>query len=105
MFGSAFLGGHASMLGVGGGLNLSLTNQAYNLLHLAFREINVKALRAGLNSSLGHMWPLGLSLPTSVISKEVLTGIYLIRQHPIPAVAPVDEEGSDGEPDQEAVQR
>ncbi|XP_060902083.1 serine/threonine-protein kinase SIK3 homolog isoform X3 [Labrus mixtus] len=25
--------------------------------------------------------------------------------HPIPAVAPVDEEGSDGEPDQEAVQR
>uniref|UniRef100_A0A8C7N0H1 non-specific serine/threonine protein kinase n=1 Tax=Oncorhynchus kisutch TaxID=8019 RepID=A0A8C7N0H1_ONCKI len=26
-------------------------------------------------------------------------------RHPIPAVAPVDEEGSDGEPDQEAVQR
>uniref|UniRef100_A0A8C9T7I2 non-specific serine/threonine protein kinase n=1 Tax=Scleropages formosus TaxID=113540 RepID=A0A8C9T7I2_SCLFO len=26
-------------------------------------------------------------------------------KHPIPAVAPVDEEGSDGEPDQEAVQR
>ena len=28
-----------------------------------------------------------------------------LSQHPIPAVAPVDEEGSDGEPDQEAVQR
>lgn len=36
-----------------------------------------------------------------IVDQETLCLI----QHPIPAVAPVDEEGSDGEPDQEAVQR
>ena len=37
--------GRVSMLG--GGLNLFLTNQAENLLNLAFGEMIVKALRAG----------------------------------------------------------
>lgn len=40
-----------------------------------------------------------------IITQEVLTDTHHLPQHPIPAVAPVDEEGSDGEPDQEAVQR
>lgn len=38
---------------------------------------------------------------TGVLTRES----FALSQHPIPAVAPVDEEGSDGEPDQEAVQR
>lgn len=31
--------------------------------------------------------------------------MYFFSQHAVPVVTPVDEEGSDGEPDQEAVQR
>ena len=46
-----------------GCVNGFLTNQADNLLHLAFGEIIAKALWAMTNSSLGHVWPLGLSLP------------------------------------------
>ena len=64
MFGSTFLKEHAGKLGEGLGL-VFLTYQADNLLYLAFGEIIVKALRAGLYGSSGHMWPLGLSLPTS----------------------------------------
>lgn len=45
-------------------------NQADNLLNLAFAEINVKALRAGLKSASGHLWPAGLSLRTSVIETK-----------------------------------
>lgn len=51
----------------GGGLKLFLINRAdpLNPLHLAFGEIIVSALRAGLQSSGGHMWTPGpLSLPT-----------------------------------------
>ena len=58
------------MLG-GGGLNLFLTNQVDNPLHLAFGEIIVKALRAGLNSSTSNMWPPGLSLPTSSVEPKL----------------------------------
>ena len=47
-----------------GGLNLFLTNLAYNPHHLASGEMTVKALRARLNSSPGHTWPTGRSLPT-----------------------------------------
>lgn len=47
------------------GLNLFRTNQVDDLLNLAFGEIIVTPLRAGLNSSSSHMWPSGLSLPTS----------------------------------------
>lgn len=58
------LKGNVSMLGEEG-LNLLLANQADNLLDLAFGGIILKALRAGLNSSWGHTWPSGLSLPNS----------------------------------------
>uniref|UniRef100_H3CEP2 Ecm29 proteasome adaptor and scaffold n=1 Tax=Tetraodon nigroviridis TaxID=99883 RepID=H3CEP2_TETNG len=40
-------------------------NQAGNLLDLTFGKTVVEALRARLNSSSGHMWPPGLSLPRS----------------------------------------
>ena len=36
------------------------SNQVGNLLKLAFPEIVVKALQAGLNRLSGHMWPPGL---------------------------------------------
>lgn len=34
---------------------------------LVFGEMIVKGLCAGLNSSFGHVWPLGLGLSTSAI--------------------------------------
>lgn len=43
--------------------------------------------------------------PSSGLCLPGVDSVVLSLQHPIPAVAPVDEEGSDGEPDQEAVQR
>ena len=43
--------------------------------------------------------------PHRVLSISSRSRCPSLSQHPIPAVAPVDEEGSDGEPDQEAVQR
>lgn len=46
--------------------------------------------------------PLFMSRPCA---ERTMTSKLFASQHPIPAVAPVDEEGSDGEPDQEAVQR
>lgn len=56
------------MLG-GRNLNLSffLTNQAGNLFDLAFGEILVNALQAGLNSPPGQIWPPGQNLPTSAL--------------------------------------
>ena len=66
MFGSTILRGHA---GGRGALKLFLTNPVDNLLYLTFGEIIGMALRAGLNSSSGHMWPPGLSLPTSVLGR------------------------------------
>ena len=56
------------MLGEGG-LNLFLTIKADNSLNLDVGEIIVSyffsALWAESKSSSGHMWPLGLSFPTS----------------------------------------
>ena len=48
-----------------GAVNLSLTNQANNRLHLAFGELIVGLCWAGLKRCPGHMWPPGLSLPPS----------------------------------------
>ena len=62
-FGSNFLRGHVSML-AGGVWTFFDSNQAEDSLCLAFGEIIVKSLRARINSSSCHMWPLGLSLPT-----------------------------------------
>lgn len=41
-------------------------------LNLTFGEIIVKALRAGLYSSPGYMWPSGLRLPTSALKPTSL---------------------------------
>ena len=51
MFSPTFLRGPVSVLGEGG-------------------EIVVKALWAGLNSSLGHTWPPGVSLPACVLKRH-----------------------------------
>lgn len=68
MFGPTF---HeiVNMLGESGegGLSLFLNNTAGNALHLAFIKSIVKALWARLNGSSGHVWPTGLSLPTSAL--------------------------------------
>ena len=49
------LRGHVSLLGGRGRFRtLFLTNQADNLLHLAFGEIVVRALWTRLNRSWGH---------------------------------------------------
>ncbi|CAB1347690.1 unnamed protein product, partial [Coregonus sp. 'balchen'] len=50
--------------------------------------------------TMGHIHTL---MPTQ--NPHLQPTQQLEYKHPIPAVAPVDEEGSDGEPDQEAVQR
>ena len=63
--GPTFFRENISMLGEGGRWNLFLGNQTDNLYSLAFREMIVNALRTRLNSTLGHIWPLGHSLPTS----------------------------------------
>lgn len=47
--------------------------QADNPLKLDFEENIVKALWDRLNSSLGHIWPPGLSLPTSDIKAHPYT--------------------------------
>lgn len=39
-------------------------NQADHPLHLAFGEMIVKTLQAGINSTSGHMWPPSCSLLT-----------------------------------------
>lgn len=64
MFGSTFLRGQASMLGEGGGgLNLFLSNQADNPLHLNFGEIIlwgpdkiVHSTRYGPRALVCHLW-------------------------------------------------
>ena len=43
---------------------------------LAFVGVIVTAQSAGLNSSSGHMWPPGLSLPTSGIEEDVKGCVY-----------------------------
>ena len=48
-------------------LNLFLTNQPGNSPNLAFGEIIVKALRAGLNSSSEHIKLPSRSLPLPVL--------------------------------------
>lgn len=65
MFGSTFLRGHLSILGKGWSLNPFLTRQTDDLLHLSFEEVIMKAQWARRNSSLGYIWPPGLSLATS----------------------------------------
>lgn len=74
-----------SMLGGGGwrGVNLFLTNQTDNLLNLAFGEITVKTLRTGLNRSLGHMWPPGLSLPTSTSGPAYGGAVLICPAQPV----------------------
>uniref|UniRef100_A0A8C7X3I1 non-specific serine/threonine protein kinase n=1 Tax=Oryzias sinensis TaxID=183150 RepID=A0A8C7X3I1_9TELE len=63
---------------------------------------------------LNGMGPLGrrasdgganIQLHAQLLKRPRGTSPLVACPHPIPAVAPVDEEGSDGEPDQEAVQR
>ncbi|XP_066567173.1 serine/threonine-protein kinase SIK3 homolog isoform X2 [Amia ocellicauda] len=63
---------------------------------------------------LNGMGPLGrrasdgganIQLHAQLLKKPRGQSPLVTSPHPIPAVAPVDEEGSDGEPDQEAVQR
>ena len=78
MLGRTFLKGHVSMLGdgEGGGMEPLLSNQADHLLRLAFGEMIVKALRARLNSSSGHMWPPGLRLLTPSASDEMVAIVF-----------------------------
>uniref|UniRef100_A0A4W5M5S4 non-specific serine/threonine protein kinase n=1 Tax=Hucho hucho TaxID=62062 RepID=A0A4W5M5S4_9TELE len=63
---------------------------------------------------LNGMGPLGrrasdgganIQLHAQLLKRPRGQSPLVANPHPIPAVAPVDEEGSDGEPDQEAVQR
>ncbi|XP_034023797.1 serine/threonine-protein kinase SIK3 homolog isoform X2 [Thalassophryne amazonica] len=63
---------------------------------------------------LNGMGPLGrrasdgganIQLTAQLLKRPRGPSPLVASPHPIPAVAPVDEEGSDGEPDQEAVQR
>ncbi|XP_028321250.1 serine/threonine-protein kinase SIK3 homolog isoform X2 [Gouania willdenowi] len=63
---------------------------------------------------LNGMGPLGrrasdgganIQLHAQLLKRPRGPSPLIASPHPIPAVAPVDEEGSDGEPDQEAVQR
>uniref|UniRef100_A0A4W5Q4K7 non-specific serine/threonine protein kinase n=1 Tax=Hucho hucho TaxID=62062 RepID=A0A4W5Q4K7_9TELE len=63
---------------------------------------------------LNGMGPLGrrasdgganIQLHAQLLKRPRGQSPLVTNPHPIPAVAPVDEEGSDGEPDQEAVQR
>lgn len=63
-----------------------LTNQTDKPLSLAVGEMIMKALRAGLKSSVGPEWPPGPSLPPllqGVMSaqREPLKTVNLVREH------------------------
>ncbi|XP_062329939.1 serine/threonine-protein kinase SIK3 homolog isoform X1 [Osmerus eperlanus] len=80
--------------------------------HLEYKEQSL--LQPPTLQLLNGMGPLGrrasdgganIQLHAQLLKRPRGQSPLVASPHPIPAVAPVDEEGSDGEPDQEAVQR
>ncbi|XP_019748280.1 serine/threonine-protein kinase SIK3 homolog isoform X3 [Hippocampus comes] len=80
--------------------------------HLEYKEQSL--LQPPTLQLLNGMGPLGrrasdgganIQLHAQLLKRPRGPSPLVTSPHPIPAVAPVDEEGSDGEPDQEAVQR
>ncbi|KAA8593808.1 hypothetical protein FQN60_004642, partial [Etheostoma spectabile] len=91
------------------GLNITLSE-----FHCLLTHQEQSLLQPPTLQLLNGMGPLGrrasdgganIQLHAQLLKRPRGPSPLVTSPHPIPAVAPVDEEGSDGEPDQEAVQR